>query len=124
VADQVWLAGPRDDVASLIRAMDVFVLPSLNEGISNTILEAMGTGRPVIAARVGGNGELVQSGVTGVLYDPGDEAALTGALVRYCEQPQLCAAHGAAGRRRVVERFSLDAMVGQYVALYQRLIAR
>ncbi len=79
--------------------------------------------RPVITAYVGGNGELVRSGVTAVLYDPGNQETLTGALVRYCEQPQLRAAHGAAGRQRVVEEFSLDAMVGRYVDFYQQLIA-
>src|SRR5262249_37549911 len=69
VADLVWLPGARNDIPDLMRAMDVFVLPSINEGISNTLLEAMAASKPVIAARVGGNPELVDAGQTGALYD-------------------------------------------------------
>ena len=107
-----------------MRGLDVFVLPSINEGISNTILEAMATGLPVVAGRVGGNPELVVDGVTGRLYDPADPAGLEQALLPYLTDPALRQAHGAAGRDRVVQNFSLDAMVERYLDLYDELLAR
>ncbi len=106
-----------------MRRLDVFVLPSINEGISNTILEAMATGLPVVAARVGGNPELVVDGVTGRLYEPADAAALEAAVLPYLTDPELGRAHGRAGRDRVVQNFSLDAMVRRYLDLYDELLA-
>jgi sugar transferase (PEP-CTERM/EpsH1 system associated) len=121
IGSDVWLPGARSDVPAVMRTMDVFVLPSLNEGISNTILEAMSTSRPVVAARVGGNSELVEHERTGLLYDSADPGALEEALLRYIEQPQLRLAHGAAARERVLAQFSLDAMVGRYAGFYRDL---
>ena len=80
--DAVWLAGDREDIPALLACMDVFVLPSLGEGISNTVLEAMATGLPVIATRVGGNPELVQDGVSGLLVPAADAPALAAAILR------------------------------------------
>lgn len=122
IDDLVWMAGAREDVPQLMRALDVFVLPSMNEGISNTILEAMSSARPVIAARVGGNPELIQDGVTGLLYDDQDPDGLAQALRRYRDTPGLAASHGAAGRARVRERFSIQAMVNGYTDFYGRLL--
>jgi sugar transferase (PEP-CTERM/EpsH1 system associated) len=124
LGDSLWLTGARGDVPELMRAMDVFVLPSINEGISNTILEAMATGLPVVAGRTGGNPELVVEGVTGTLYDPREGAALVAALENYVAQADLRSTHGHAARSRVVEQFSLEAMVGRYVALYDGLLGR
>ena len=76
LGNQIWLPGDRDDIPDLLRAMDIFVLPSRNEGISNTILEAMATGLPIVATDVGGNPELVEAGRTGALVPPSDSAAL------------------------------------------------
>ncbi len=120
LTDVVWMPGPRDDIPALMRAMDVFVLPSLNEGISNTILEAMATGMPVIAARVGGNPELVASG-TGVLYDHAQPGALAEAMRAYLETPAAVRREGAAARERVQRHYSLDAMVSGYIHLYRDL---
>ncbi|MDS4068018.1 MAG: TIGR03088 family PEP-CTERM/XrtA system glycosyltransferase [Candidatus Competibacter sp.] len=116
--DLTWLPGARDDVPELLRGLDVFVLPSLAEGISNTILEAMACGLPVVATAVGGNAELVVDGLTGRLVPAGDPAALAAAIQTYLDDPGLLDAHGVAGRRRVEERFSLDAMVAAYLAVY------
>lgn len=124
VSGQVWFAGSRSDTPDVLRALDVFVLPSVNEGISNTILEAMATGLPVVAARVGGNPELIQDGVTGTLYDPSAPGAAGEAILRYLTDPALRRAHGAAGRARAVQNFSLEAMVKRYVDLYDELLAR
>ncbi|HET7497875.1 MAG TPA: TIGR03088 family PEP-CTERM/XrtA system glycosyltransferase [Candidatus Eisenbacteria bacterium] len=112
------LPGAREDVAEQLRAIDLFALPSKAEGISNTILEAMATGLPVVATRVGGNPELVEEGRTGLLVPPSDPAALAAALARYAEDPALARAHGAAGRERARAEFSLERMVGRYTALY------
>jgi len=122
IGSQVWLAGARGDVPGIMRAVDVFVLPSLNEGISNTILEAMSTGRPVVAANVGGNPELVEDGRSGALYSSADPEALDDALLRYIEQPTLRIAHGAAARARVLSQFSLDSMVLRYAEFYRELL--
>ena len=118
---QVTFTGTIDDTPSAMRGFDVFVLPSVNEGISNTILEAMASGLPVVAARVGGNPELVVPDVTGILYESGSDDALAAALLRYIELPELRRRHGGAGRERVVAGFSLDAMVQRYLEIYDEL---
>lgn len=120
VDDLCWLPGERADVAALMRRFDCFVLPSRAEGVSNTILEAMASGLPVLATAVGGNPELVQPGRTGELVPPGDSAALARALVALAAEPQRAHALGRAGRAEVERRFSLAAMVGAYRALYER----
>ncbi|MCK6459636.1 MAG: glycosyltransferase [Planctomycetes bacterium] len=115
----VHLLGNRTDVPRLLQAADVFALASLNEGISNTILEAMATGLPVVATRVGGNPELVVDGETGRLFTPGDDLALAEAVAGYLADPALRAAHGRAGRARCEERFGVDAMVRAYEAIWR-----
>jgi sugar transferase (PEP-CTERM/EpsH1 system associated) len=124
LGDSVWFPGARPDVPALMRAMDVFVLPSINEGISNTILEAMATARPVVASRTGGNPELVVDGLTGALYDPDEESALAASLENYVQQSDLRRSHGEAARRRVVEQFSLEAMVARYGEFYDDVLGR
>ena len=123
IGDDVWLPGARSDVPALMRAIDIFVLPSLNEGISNTILEAMSSARPVVAARVGGNPELVKHGRTGILYQHGNDDALEAAVMQYVSNPPLRLAHGSAARERVLAGFSIDAMVRRYADFYEELLA-
>lgn len=122
--DAARLTGPREDVAEQLRAFDVFALPSKAEGISNTILEAMATGLPVVATRVGGNPELVEEGRSGFLTPPSDPPALAAALARYADDAALVAAHGAAGRERARAEFSLERMVARYTALYDEGVRR
>ncbi|MDV3242520.1 MAG: glycosyltransferase [Methylocaldum sp.] len=117
-----WLPGERSDIADILRGLDIFVLPSRAEGISNTILEAMASGLPVIATEVGGNPELVVNGVTGMLVPKEDPGAMTTALETYLNDPGMITAHGTAGQKRVVESFSLDGMVSRYLALYDELL--
>jgi sugar transferase (PEP-CTERM/EpsH1 system associated) len=117
--ENICLLGSRDDVPQVLRSIDIFVLPSLNEGISNTILEAMSTGIPVVATAVGGNPELVEDGVTGRLFEPGDVGCLTNILRDYIQDPALSHRHGKAGRRRVVSDFSIESMTDAYESLYQ-----
>ena len=124
VADLAWLPGERADVPDVMRGLDCFVLPSLAEGISNTILEAMSTGLPVLATDVGGNRELVESGRTGRLLASGDVDGLAQAMVELAADPAHAAALGLAGRARVEAQFSLPAMVAAYQDLYDQLLAR
>jgi sugar transferase (PEP-CTERM/EpsH1 system associated) len=124
VADRVWLPGNRTDTPTLLKAMDVFVLPSLGEGISNTILEAMASALPVIATRVGGNPELVEEGLTGRLVAPGRPEELARALLEYLDDPARRAREGAQARARVQAHFSLEAMVRGYLGVYDEVLAR
>ncbi|HEY4137773.1 MAG TPA: TIGR03088 family PEP-CTERM/XrtA system glycosyltransferase [Casimicrobiaceae bacterium] len=117
----VWMSGAVDDVARILQAFDVFVLPSLAEGISNTVLEAMATALPVLATAVGGNREIVDDATTGKLFQPQDVATLRQLLVDYIRNPALRNDHGRAARRSAVERFSLEVMVENYQALYASL---
>jgi len=117
-ADLVWAPGARNDVDKLLPAFDLFVLPSLAEGISNTLLEAMSCGLPVIATAVGGNPELVADGETGILIPPADSNAMDKSLEKYIRDKSLRQSHGQAGRRRVEDRFSITAMVNNYIQLY------
>lgn len=120
--DSAWLPGARDDIAALLHGFDVFALPSLNEGISNTVLEAMASGLPVVATAVGGNPELIVDNDTGRLVPPNDPAALAAALAGYAKAPALAAAHGRAGRARVERNFGLQQMVTAYTDLYDGLL--
>lgn len=124
LGERVRLLGERDDVPRVLRALDVFVLPSVAEGMSNTLLEAMATGLPVVATRVGGNPELVDDGVTGLLVPRRAPRALAAAIARYLDDPHLAALHGKAGRQRAEERFALPVMCEAYARLYRDLAAR
>jgi len=122
--DLAWLPGERADVAEIMRGLDVFVLPSLSEGTSNTILEAMGSGLPVIATRVGGNPELVADGSYGFLTPPADPAAISIALCRYLENPGLRIAHGHAARSIAQASFSMESMINGYMTVYDTVLHR
>ncbi len=118
----VWFAGERHDVADIMQTLDLFVLPSINEGISNTILEAMASALPVIATKVGGNPELVIDGQTGYLVLKQDPIAMAAAFKHYLLQPELLKLHGQAGRSRVISTFSLNRMMADYMAIYDKLL--
>jgi len=124
LAGRVAFLGASENVPEIINALDIFVLPSLSEGMSNTILEAMSCSIPVIATRVGGNPELVQEGRSGLLFTPGDDAQLAAQIELLGSSIELRRDYGAAGRRRVLEDFSLDQMLANYRALYRHLAAR
>jgi sugar transferase (PEP-CTERM/EpsH1 system associated) len=117
--DRISFLGEREDVPELYRIMDIFVLPSRNEGMSNTILEAMASGLPVIATAVGGNPELVRDGRTGILIAPDSVDAIRDAIQHYVENPEIRRIHGANAREEAVDRFSLKRMVEEYENLYR-----
>ena len=122
MAERVWFAGERADVPDIMRGLDCFVLPSLAEGVSNTILEAMACGLPVVATRVGANAELVEQNVTGHTVSAADSDALAREIGVYFAAPALARQHGQAGRRRVERRFSLERMVEDYDRVYAGLL--
>jgi len=123
-AGNAWLPGERSDVPDVMRGLDCFVLPSLAEGISNTILEAMACGLPVIATDVGGNSELIEAGKTGVVVPAGNVPAMAREIVALAKQREKARTMGLDGRKRVEQTFSMTAMVKQYQDLYDRCLKR
>jgi sugar transferase (PEP-CTERM/EpsH1 system associated) len=122
-AGLAWLPGERDDVPRIMRGLDLFVLPSISEGVSNTVLEAMASGLPMVATRVGGNPELIEAGVTGNLVPRNDVESMARAIRVYAESTELCRRHGSEARRAAERRFGMDAMVNAYMAIYDQLLA-
>ncbi len=122
--DIVWLTGDRQDVPSLLQVMDIFVLPSLGEGVSNTVLEAMASGLPVIATAVGGNVELVEDGCNGSLIPTGDSLALANALMTLLQDDEERIRRGNNARQRVCQRFDWDKTVAAYLHVYDELLNR
>ena len=118
----VRFLGRRSDIPDVMAALDIFALTSVSEGMSNTILEAMGSGLPVVATDVGGNPELVVNNETGFLIPSNNVGALASALKNLVENPVLRLQMGQAGRARVERKFSLGAMVANYERLYLRLL--
>jgi len=122
LAEVVTFAGSRGDVPEILAALDLFVLPSLWEGLPNAVLEAMAAGLPVVATAAGGTPELVVDGETGLLVPPGDVTALEEAIERLLRDPGLRRKMGEAGRKRVEGHFTIKQTVAQTVALYETLL--
>jgi len=123
LADVTWIPGHRDDLPDVYRCLDVFVLSSLKEGVSNTLLEAMATGLPVIVTAVGGNVELVADDINGRLVPISNPQVLAAAIEQYIANDALRSRHGEASRLRALSNFSVDLMVDSYVRLYDSLRA-
>ncbi|MEX0619758.1 MAG: glycosyltransferase [Pseudohongiellaceae bacterium] len=117
---KVIFTGHRTDIPALLGAATVSVLPSHNEGLSNTLLESMASGTPVVATDVGGNPELVEDGITGLLVPRMNPEALASAIDRLLEDPELATRLGNAARKKVALRFSNEVMVQQTQKLYLR----
>jgi len=118
ISGNVKFLGFREDVPSLLQAMDVFVLPSLSEGLPLSILEAMAMQKPVVASNVGGIPEVVQDGMTGCLVPPSDPEALADKILQLLHHPQAAVTLGKQGRKRVEVTFGLNQMVYEYQSLY------
>ena len=122
LADAAWLPGERSDIPSVLRGLHCFVLPSLAEGISNTILEAMASAVPVIATDVGGNADLVVHGQTGEIVPAGDPEQLAASILRLARTPDIARQMGQRGRKVAIAKFSMKAMVSTYQARYDALL--
>jgi glycosyltransferase involved in cell wall biosynthesis len=123
LGDSVVFLGFRSPAAPLLAACDLLVQPSITEGMPNAVLEAMASGKAVVASRVGGIPELVGPDEAGLLVPPGDCRALAEAIVRLLDDPERRARLGAAGRRRVEERFSLQSTRSAVEAVYASVLA-
>ena len=122
VAPYIRFLGHRDDVSDLLTLCDVFVLPSLSEGMPLALLEAMSAGIPPVATRVGGVGEAVEHGKTGLLVPPGDSHSLAESITKVLEDRTLAKRIGSSARQDVVSRFSVSRMVDDYKEIYSGLI--
>ncbi len=121
IADVVWLPGARDDVANLMQSFSVFAMTSIAEGTPVVILEAMASGVPIIATKVGGIPEVVIDNETGKLIASNDTAAFAMALSTYLVAPDTLVQHGTAGRKRAEDIYSVEAMLAAYTGLYDKL---
>lgn len=123
LTDHVWLPGARDDIADIMQSFSLFAMTSIAEGTPVVILEAMASGLPVVATKVGGIPEVVIDNHTGKLVAAGDPAAFAHALSTYVVTPNTLAQHGMAGRKRAEDIYSVEAMLGAYTGLYDKLYA-
>ena len=117
----VLLAGFRPDVLSILKGFDLFVMPSVTEGLGTSLLDAMACARPIVASRVGGIPEVVRHGETGLLVPPKDSRDLAAAIIRLLLDPALRTRFAEAGLARVREKFSVERMVNETLAVYARL---
>lgn len=121
---QVWFLGSRQDIPEIVHAIDLLVAPSLSEGFSNSILEALAAGRPVIASRVGGNLEQIIDGLNGYLVPPAESIGLANALEKLLSSPEKLRHMGEAAKARVRQQFSAEKMAEAHQQLYGKLLQR
>lgn len=119
--ENVFFLGRINNIAEFLSSLDVFVLPSLTEGLSISLLEALAAKKPVVASRVGGIPEIIIDGVTGSLVPPGDPVSLASRVVEYLEHPERGALMGLQGCRRIEEYFDLEGMLTKTEELYKVL---
>lgn len=124
LGDHFHFAGGVTDLYEHLSAADIFVLPSRSEGFSNAIVEAMAASLPVVATNVGGNAEAVENGVSGFVVPSDDPQALAEAIMKLLADPERAVAMGAAGKQRVAEKFTIEAMMKQTTAIYTKLLTQ
>jgi colanic acid/amylovoran biosynthesis glycosyltransferase len=123
--DVIELPGhlPRDDIRRILQGADVFLLTSLAEGVSNSVLEAMAMEVPVVATDVGGMSELVRDGIDGYLVPPCDDKAMAERLERLFNDAQRRRQMGLSGRERVIESFNLDSYLSRFISCYESILS-
>jgi glycosyltransferase involved in cell wall biosynthesis len=119
----VRFVGVRRDVPDLLSNADLYVHPSLQEGSSNAVIEAMAAGKPIVATAVGGSVEAIRDGVTGLLVPPADAPALARAMLQLLADPVAARAMGRRAREAAARQFDVHAMVKAYECTYHRLLA-
>jgi glycosyltransferase involved in cell wall biosynthesis len=122
IARRCLFVGYQQDVARFYEALDVLLLPSVNEGTPVSVIEALAAGRPVVATRVGGVPDVVRDGIDGFLVEVGDVDALAERLAELAREPARRAQMGSAARARVFERYSVDRLVSDVDRLYKTLL--
>ena len=123
IIDNVVFKGRQEDILSELCSADIFVLPSLSEGMSNVLLEAMSCGLPVVATSVGGNSDLIKDRYNGILIEPRDSMKLSAAFLELLENEELAKKLGKEARKAVEENYSMDHVVDKYVELYSRIVS-
>ncbi len=118
-----WITGDRSDIPDILRLFDLFVLPSLGEGISNTILEAMATGLPIVATGVGGTPELIEHSVNGYLVQPGDSVQMESSISKLLASKEKRDMMGQASLERIRQQFDWDHTVHSYLEVYDGLLS-
>lgn len=121
LSEHAWIPGARGDIADIMRSLDIFVLPSQAEGISNTILEAMATRLPVVATAVGGNIELVQDGINGILVQASNPEEMASALLALVTSREQREQQAESSYQSVLDNFSIQSMVEKYISTYDSL---
>ncbi|HXX81306.1 MAG TPA: glycosyltransferase family 4 protein [Thermodesulfovibrionales bacterium] len=124
LTQKVLMLGLRKDVPGVLKSLDIFVLPTLQESHGGVFVEAMAMGRPVIGTDVGGVGEVIQDGINGYLVRPNDVSALAGAMISMLRDKERTALMGREGRKMVQEGFTIEGMCEKTYALYSSLLAR
>jgi L-malate glycosyltransferase len=124
VGESIIFTGPVEDVADALRAADVFVLPSVAEGMSNSLLEAMATGLPCIASDIGGNQDLLGPGDAGILIADGSPERWAQALIGLLNDPTRRRRLATAARQRIDEEYNLERVVSRYIKLYRSLLGQ
>lgn len=121
IADSVVMPGRKSDITKYFHKMDIFILPSFSEGMSNTILEAMSCGVPVIASDVGGNPELIDNGINGLLFPSQDQKKLEELIMQLIENPEIALKLSQNARQKIEHNFSIEKMVQNYEKMYFQL---
>jgi L-malate glycosyltransferase len=124
LAKKVLLPGFREDVLSLVKTADLFVMSSITEGLGSAVLDAMAMGQAVVGTTAGGIPEAVVPYQTGLLVEPGDPKELAGAIIALMKDPELRKTYGEAGRKRVADNFGVDHLVDGTLAVYKRVAGR
>ena len=122
VNDRVIFTGFRSDVSRILPELTVSVLPSLSEGLSNTVLESMAAGVPVVATRVGGTAEVIRDSENGLLVPPSDPRSLADSICRLLDAPEFAAKVGAAGRQRIIDRYSMARLIEDTSRFYESIV--
>ena len=123
LSDAVRFPGASKNVVPVLQMSDVYCMPSRSEGFSNALVEAMACSLPCVATRVGGNAEAVEDTVSGFLVPPEDPESMADRIMRLLRRPEEARRMGEAGRRRVVEKFTVQAMMANLVAIYDGLLS-
>ena len=122
LADRIFFLGFRDDIPEILQAIDYYVLPSISEGLSISLLEAMAASRPIVATDVGMNSVVIQHGVNGLIVPPNSNEALAEALQKVISDPELSEEMGKKARKTVCSKYSSEAMSNRYLKLYEEIV--
>ena len=123
IAKNVKLLGLRKDIPEILKTIDLFVLPTLQEALGTSFLEAMAMKKPVIGTNVGGVPEVVNNGITGILVEPEKPAALAGAIIALLKDKEKMRIMGEEGRRIVEKKYNVDVMATNLFNFYNSLMA-